>query len=69
MRQNCELIIEPGGDTGGSSGSCTWTISSPSGGTRQTGSVMNPNAIGQIAADGPFNVVQGIPTSETANVV
>jgi hypothetical protein len=30
---------------------------------------MNPNATGQIAADGPFDVVQGIPTSETANVV
>jgi len=57
---------DPG--TGGSSGSCTWTISAPSGGTRQTGSVMNPNATGQIAADGPFNVVQGIPTSETTNV-
>jgi hypothetical protein len=30
---------------------------------------MNPNATGQIAADGAFNVVQGIPTSETTNVV
>jgi hypothetical protein len=63
---------DPGGSnpgTGGSSGSCTWTISAPSGGTRQTGSVMNPNATGQIAADGPFNVVQGIPTSETTSVV
>jgi len=40
-----------------------------SGGTRQTGSVMNPNATGQIAADGPFDVVQAIPTSETANAV
>jgi len=63
---------DPGGPdpgTGGSSGSCTWTISAPSGGTRQTGSVMNPNATGQIAADGVFDVVQGIPTSETTNVV
>ena len=58
---------DPG--TGGSSGSCTWTISAPSGGTRQTGSVMNPNAPGQIAADGVFDVMQGIPTSETTSVV
>jgi hypothetical protein len=58
---------EDPGNPGGS-GSCTWVIGTPSGGTRQTGSVMNPNATGQIAADGPFNVVQGIPTSETTNV-
>jgi len=59
---------EDPGNPGGS-GSCTWVIGTPSGGTRQTGSVMNPNATGQIAADGPFNVVQGIPTSETTSVV
>jgi len=66
--QGQEAVIATLG-TGGSSGSCTWTISAPNGGTRQTGSVMNPNATGQIAADGVFDVMQGIPTSETTSVV
>jgi len=29
---------------------------------------MNPNATGQIRADGVFDVVRGIPTSDTAMV-
>lgn len=65
---------DPGGGTGGGSGSCSWTIASPSQGSSPQTSYMNPNATGVIRADNRgnerFNVLQGIPTSETlyANV-
>lgn len=60
---------DPDPDPGGGSGSCRWTIQSPSSGSRQTGSVMNPNATGEIRADGVFDEVRGIPTSETLKSV
>lgn len=63
---------DPGGDPdpdpGGGSGSCRWRINSPSAGTRISDSVMNPNATGEIRADGVFDEERGIPTSETINL-
>src|SRR5690606_85211 len=58
----------PGGPPGGS-GQCTWTIGSPSQGTVMSQSDMDPGANGVIRADNrdaeKFDVLQGIPTSES----
>ncbi|MGV2887925.1 DUF5704 domain-containing protein [Paenibacillus taichungensis] len=57
-----------GGDPGGS-GQCNWNIGPPSQGTAMRQSDMDPNANGVIRADNrdseKFDVLQGIPTSES----
>lgn len=57
------------GDGGQGSGECVKTLNSPSIATTRTGSVMNPNATGEILGDDlanerHFDAPVGIPTSE-----
>ncbi|WP_342571601.1 DUF5704 domain-containing protein [Paenibacillus sp. FSL R5-0749] len=62
----------PGGDgdgNGGGGGGCTPTIGPPSGGTIMSMNDLDPNANGVIKSDNrdneTFNVLKGIPTSES----
>ena len=63
-----------GGNPGGGTGQCKYTIAAPSSGSTVTGNKMNPDVTGMIKADNRgneiFDVLRGIPTSENlyANV-
>ncbi|MGC5776548.1 Ig-like domain-containing protein [Paenibacillus pabuli] len=60
---------DDGGNNNGGGGSCSPTIGPPSQGTTMTMSDLDPNANGVIKADNrsaeKFDVLQGIPTSES----